>query len=100
MGIGPTGVNDMSLEGMAPFFRYFIHPSYSDTDLTAENWYERLLDRFLVEVMYEGEDEYVPMPVYEINDFYSTRSLPEWCNSALQYISHIKVLFPIQTTED
>lgn len=95
MVIGAADVKDQSLEGRAPFFKYFIHPSYNPEDLNDEDWYNRLLDRFLVEVIYEGEEEWKPMPVYEINEFYVRRKLPVWANSALKKIAYFRILFPI-----
>jgi hypothetical protein len=96
MVIGPSKADDPSLEGMAPFFRYFINPSYRPEDLEDENWEEKLLSRFLVEVKYEGKEKWKPMPILEISKFYQRRKLPSWANSALKNISHFRILFPIE----
>lgn len=96
MVIGPSRAEDPSLEGVAPFFKYFLHPSYTSKDLNGENWRDRLLDRFLVEVVYEGESEWKPMPIFAMS---RTAPLPEWANAALEKVSHFRVLFPIYDTE-
>ncbi|MFC1571106.1 hypothetical protein ACFL31_00975 [Candidatus Margulisiibacteriota bacterium] len=96
MVIGAASVEDPSLEGLAPFYKYFIQPNYRLSDLEDEDWYNRLLQRFLVEVKYVGDDAWYPMPVHEINDFYLRRNIPRWANSALRGISHFRVLFPIE----
>jgi hypothetical protein len=95
MVIGPYKGDDPSLEGMAPFFSGFINPSYRPEDLEDENWEEKLLSRFLVQVKYEGKEKWKPMPVLEIDDFYLRRRLPSWANTALKNISHFRILFPI-----
>jgi hypothetical protein len=92
MVIGPAKAGDPSLEGMAPFFRYFIHPAYRSEDLEGEEWEKKLLSRFLVEVKYEGKDEWKPMPIYSLR---RDRPLPGWANSALDKVSHFRILFPI-----
>jgi hypothetical protein len=96
MVIGPAWAEDPSLEGMAPFFRNFINPSYRPEDLEDKNWEEKLLSRFLVQVKYEGKEKWKPMPVLEIDKFYQRRKLPSWANSALKNISHFRILFPIK----
>jgi hypothetical protein len=92
MVIGPVRVDDPSLEGMAPFFRYFIHPSYRSDDLQQANWEKRLLDRFLVQVKYEGEDKWQPMPIYALD---RKAPLPGWAGSAFEKVSYFRILFPV-----
>jgi len=96
MVIGPTDVNDLSLEGMAPFFKYFLQPRYVPSDLKGEFWQEELLDRFLVEVKYAGDLGWSPMPVMEIDKFFKNRELPAEANYVLKAISHIRILFPVE----
>ena len=55
--VGPPSVEDPSVEGIAPLFKYFILPQYKEEDLFAEDWEKRLLERFLVEVKYREEDK-------------------------------------------
>src|SRR3989338_4105736 len=96
MVIGPVEAEEKSLEGMAPFFKNYIHPAYVPEDLEDEAWYEKLLDRFLVQVLYDGEVEWKPMPVFEVHDFYLQRKLPDWANKALANVSVFRILFPIK----
>ncbi len=93
MVVGPTNVEDPSLEGMAPLFRYFLYPSYRPDDIEAEDWEEKLLNRFLVEVMYEGIEEWKPMPVFSLR---KDRALPGWANSVFDKVAYFRILFPIE----
>ncbi|MFH1542378.1 MAG: hypothetical protein ABIE84_04730 [bacterium] len=95
MVIGPANAEDPSLEGLPPFFQYFIQPNYRPTDLEDEDWYNKLLERFLVEVKYAGEDKWKPMPVWEIHDFYLNKKMPAWTDNALRGVEQIRILFPV-----
>lgn len=92
MVIGPKDVTDPSLEGIAPFFRGYIQPKYSPDDLEAKNWEEKLLSRYLVEVKYDGGDEWEPMPIYSLKRKWP---LPRWANSTFDYVSHFRIFFPV-----
>jgi hypothetical protein len=92
MVIGPPNVVDPSIEGEAPFFKYFIQPNYSAGDLESRNWWEKLLGHFLVEVKYAGKDKWRPMPIYALNRSFP---LPSWADSVFDNISHFRILFPI-----
>ncbi|MBU1616662.1 MAG: hypothetical protein KKF06_02615 [Candidatus Margulisbacteria bacterium] len=91
--IGPPLVGSGSLEGIAPFFRYFIQPSYRASDIfDDENWEKKLLSRFLVEVKYTGEENWQAMPSLSLD---RNKSLPKWADTALDKVSDIRILFPI-----
>ncbi|MFH1826728.1 MAG: hypothetical protein ABH823_05515 [bacterium] len=96
MVIGPAEVKDYSLEGMAPFYKYFLRPSYGANDLYEADWQEKLLGRFLVQAKYVAEDKWRPMPINEINKFYLNKDLPQWANSALRGVTHFRILFPVE----
>ncbi len=93
MVIGPARVDDPSIEGMAPFYKYFIQPRYRADDLDGENWQQKLLARYLVDVKFAGKDNWQPMPVYSL---YRRWPLPSWAGGALDKISHIRILFPLK----
>lgn len=95
MVIGPLEDADQTLEGKAPFFKYFIKPAYRKNDLESENWENRLLERFLVEVKLKGNDKWQSMPAYEFSEYYLTGELPDWANGVLSKITDIRILFPI-----
>jgi hypothetical protein len=99
MVIGAVETDNASLEGKAPFFKYFIKPSYKTDDLESVNWQGRFLDRFLVEVKLKGSDQWQPMPAYEFNEYYLTGEIPGWADDALQNITHFRILFPIKNVE-
>lgn len=92
MVIGPVSALDPSFEGLAPFFKYFLQPRYREDDIDQPNWKKRLLERFLVEVKYKGENAWKPMPAYYVKQ---GAPLPKWANTAMEDISHIRMLFPI-----
>ncbi|MDD5382233.1 MAG: hypothetical protein PHH60_01065, partial [Candidatus Margulisbacteria bacterium] len=79
---------DPSLEGMAPFFCYFIQPKYIAADLSDSG----LLGRFLVEVRYDGDNTWRAMPIYALQ---RDATLPDWANRVFDKVSHIRILFPI-----
>ena len=60
-----------------------------------DDWEEKLLARFLVDVRFEKSDKWVPMPILEIPRFYLYKSLPGWADTALKKVTHIRVLFPL-----
>lgn len=91
MIVGPTSVGGNTIEGQPPLFKYFLKPQYREDDLLANNWEERLLERFLVDVKYNGQEKWKPMPVLAM---YANEGLPAEADTALNKISHIRVLFP------
>jgi len=88
--------SDASLEGKAPFFEYFIRPVYGESDLAADEWENKLLERFLVEVKLKNKDNWQSMPVYEFDDYYLSEELPLWANDALKDLTHLRILFPLR----
>jgi hypothetical protein len=88
---------EASLEGTAPLFRSFIKPDYLADDLQKDNWEERLLDRFLVDVKLKDDQsgKWQPMPVYGFADYYLTGGVPKKLNNALANVAEIRILFPI-----
>lgn len=94
MVIGPPLVGEGSLEGVAPFFRYFLQPDFrADDILDEDNWEQRLLSRFLVEVKLKGEDNWRAMPSLALD---RNKELPKWAASALDKVSYFRILFPIE----
>lgn len=94
MVVGPPKASDPSPEGVAPLYQYFIAPVYSKDDLDKEDWEEKLLSRFLVDIRLEGDDSWRPMPLY-ILDPDLRKSLPRWANRALEDVTHFRILFPV-----
>ncbi|MBN2057910.1 MAG: hypothetical protein JW782_03835 [Candidatus Saganbacteria bacterium] len=96
MVVGPPAVEDPSLEGIAPFFHYYIQPEYGAADLEADDWQEKLLQHYLVEVKLKSKDNWQAMPVFALRrDF----PLPRWANSAFDRVTHFRILFPVIATE-
>ena len=94
MVIGPVNALDNSFEGMAPFFKYYLQPKYSDNDIDQPDWQKRLLERFLVEVKYKDKESegWQMMPVCDIAP---NKPLPKWANTAMENVSEIRILFPV-----
>jgi hypothetical protein len=92
MVIGPVNALDPSFEGVAPFFKYYLQPHYNEDDIDHPDWKKRLLERFLVEVKYKDKDSWQMMPVYYMD---LKKPLPKWSNTAMEGITHIRILFPI-----
>jgi hypothetical protein len=93
MVISPISALDPSLEGIAPFFRYYIQPQYSSDDLDKEDWYKRMVERFLVQCRVNYGD-WQSLPSFTL---YLDRPLPNWAGSAIKDITHFRILFPIYT---
>jgi hypothetical protein len=92
MVIGPAKADDPSLEGMAPFYKFYIQPRYSPDDLEGEDWEEKLIGRYLVEVKYNGEEEWKPMPIYSLHRKFP---LPYWADRVFDKVSAFRILFPV-----
>jgi|GEM_PF-100576 len=98
MVVGPVSALDPSPEGVAPLFKYFVHPRYVPADIFDEDWDRKALERFLVEVKYKDEDSWRTMPEISLNPDLRM-ALPYWANKALKNISHFRILFPIYREE-
>ncbi len=94
MVIGPAKITDPSLEGVAPFFQYFIRPNYKKEDFDDPDWQKAFLQRFLVEVKYKGDDIWHPMKRISLDPDLE-KPLPSWTGRALEDVSFIRILFPI-----
>jgi hypothetical protein len=63
-------------------------------DLSNKTWYKELQKRFLVDVKINGSD-WQPMPRLWL-DGDLRKQLPEWANSALKNVTHVRILFPVE----
>ena len=92
MVIGPLDARDPSLEGVAPFFCYYLAPRYNKDDITKFNWRQRFRERVMVEAKYKGKKGWHSLPTrwYEVN-----KKLPDEAFTALKNITHFKILFPL-----
>jgi len=97
MVIGPLQDGGEMIEGKAPFFKFFIKPSYGPNDIEADDWEKKLLDRFLLEVKYKGHDDWRPMPSIYFNEYDLSGDLPDWANDALAAVTDFRILFPIRS---
>ncbi len=77
---------------MHALFYQHLRPDYLPDDLTAPDWENRLLARFLVDVdMGKG---WQPMPA-RVLSANPNAPLPEWAGTALAQVQRIRLLFPL-----
>lgn len=93
MVVGPLTAGEGVWEGVAPLFLQYLRPQYDPADLTAADWHDRLLARFLVDVRRAGHD-WGPIPHYSLDPDLS-KPLPEWTATALAEVEQIRILFPL-----
>ena len=96
MVVGPLDARDPSWEGVAPLFLRYLRPKYDQADLYAQDWQERLLGRFLVEVRIGGQ--WQAMPNLSLGAGVNA-PLPDWANTALENVEAIRILFPLEQAE-
>jgi len=89
---------DESWEGVAPLFYQYLRPDYRADDAFSDNWRERLLSRFLVEVKHD-DGLWSACPTFTISQDMSL-PLPEWANTALDDVTAIRILFPVYANDD
>ncbi|MCX5749523.1 MAG: hypothetical protein NTZ10_04710 [Candidatus Saganbacteria bacterium] len=94
MVIGPTSIFGKTLEGQPPLFSLYLQPRYKPMDLDSKTWSEDLLKRFLVEVKI-NDIGWQPMPRLWI-DPDLRKQLPDWANTALKNVTHVRILFPVE----
>lgn len=92
MVVGPLDARDPSWEGVAPLFRDYLYPNWTPDDLTAADWKERLLAHILIEVRLQN-GPWQPIPSFVLDPDVN-KPLPEWANTALQEMTHLRILLP------
>ncbi|MFH1429702.1 MAG: hypothetical protein ABIH39_08180 [Candidatus Margulisiibacteriota bacterium] len=94
MVVGPANVNDPSWENTGPLFSSFFRPAYSKDDLKGEDWMQKTLKRYLVQIKTkEQNDDYwhfFSQVSYSLNN-----QLPHDAMKVFDNISHIRILFPV-----
>jgi hypothetical protein len=91
MVVGPPGLTEAAIEGAPPLFKYFIRPVYVESSLREPDWDTILLSKYLVEVKLAGEDNFRPMPAFELA---ADEAVPTWAERALANVTHFRILFP------
>lgn len=91
MVVGPEDLSGKPLEGMAPLFKNYLKPSYNEEDIFAQDWEEKLLSHFLVEV--KIKDAWQPIPIFAMD---VDRELPPEANTFLKDVEEIRILFPLK----
>jgi len=93
MIVGPLSPFERGWEGLAPLFARYIRPQYQPRDIYADDWEARLLERFLVEFQMDGGD-WQPPPHFAL-DPDMNKPLPQEFDAALEHLTAIRILFPI-----
>ena len=96
MVIGPATAGDPSWEGVAPLYSDFLRPRYDKADWEEANDLEGILGRFRFEIKRKGKTEWEPMPEFSMR---VGAPLPKWANSALNQVTHLRIVFPFTWTE-
>ncbi len=95
MVVAPVPGYEEFLEGMPPLFSGYIRPVYSETDFDSDRWLNDLLGRFVADVRFKDGRGWEPMPEFEI-DPDQGKQLPGWASGALENVTHIRILFPVE----
>ncbi|MHB9024746.1 MAG: hypothetical protein ACYC7E_11325 [Armatimonadota bacterium] len=93
MVVGPLDARDPSWEGVAPLFLGYLRPDWSDDDWAGPDWLRKVTSRVLVDVRIK-EGPWQPMPSFTF-DPDLRKPLPEWCMTALQDVTHIRIFMPV-----
>ncbi|MDF2441075.1 MAG: hypothetical protein JWN98_2059 [Abditibacteriota bacterium] len=93
MVVGPVSALDPSWEGTAPLFSQFLRPRNDPADVQGD-WVEDLAGRFYFDCKLRGKNgvisDWQPFPYL----FMSPDALPTWAATALQNVTHIRIVFP------
>ncbi len=93
MVVGPLDARDRSWEGVAPLFRDYLRPSWGPDDLSGPDWLRKVTDRTSVEVRLNG-GPWQPMPEFALDPDMS-KPFPDWANTALVNVTHIRINLPV-----
>jgi len=94
MVISSVSAEDPSIEGVAPFFLYFLNPNWSKMDLDDPHWIDNLMKRTLIEAKLKGSDVWQGVPEFSLTK-YMGRTLPPWADTALTNVTHIRIWMPV-----
>lgn len=85
--------HDLSWEGMAPLFFGFLHPKWSENDFKAPDALKQITSRVLVQVRLDN-GPWQSLPTFTL-DADPRKPLPNWAHTALQHVTHIRILLPV-----
>jgi len=98
MVVGPLNAHDPTWEGVAPLFRDYLRPSYGADDWESPDWLRLATSRIQVDVKIKESRNWQPMPVYHLDPDLS-KPFPDWANTALQDVTHIRIVLPVPASE-
>ncbi len=93
MVVGPLDARDPSWEGVAPLFRDYLHPNWSDNDWDGPDWLQRVTSRVLIEVRIKN-GPWQPVPQFSFDPDLN-KPLPDWANTALEDVTHVRIVLPV-----
>jgi hypothetical protein len=97
MVVGPLDARDPSWEGTAPLFRDYLLPSWVDADWESPDWKARVTSRVLIDVRLK-DGPWTSMPRFAF-DPDMAKPFPDWANTALQDVTHVRILLPVPKGE-
>ena len=89
--VGPLDARQPSWEGTPPLFSGYLYPSYSQADVLADDWFDRLTGRFRVTVKTTRQPTWRRMIELGMDP---GAPLPEQANTALAEVTHLRIRFP------
>jgi hypothetical protein len=93
MVVGPLDARDPSWEGVAPLFCDYLAPSWSEDDWAQPDWLRAVASRVLADVRI-NDGPWQSMPTFSFDPDLSL-PLPDWANTALQEVTHVRILLPV-----
>lgn len=93
MVIGPLDARAPSWEGTAPLFLNYMRPSWAPNDYESPDWLRLLVSRVQVDVRIK-DGPWQAMPHFAL-DPDVTKPFPAWANTALQDVTHVRILLPV-----
>jgi len=93
MVVGPLDARDPSWEGVAPLFRDYMRPDWADNDWDRPDWLHRVTSRVLIDVRIKN-GPWQPIPQFSFDPDLN-KPLPAWSATALQDVTHIRIVLPV-----
>ena len=93
MVVGPLDARDPSWEGVAPLFLGYLRPEWAEDDVASPDWLHRVTSRTHIEVrMSNGPWQELPAFAFDPD---LNKKFPEWGNTALQDMTHVRICLPV-----
>jgi len=92
--VGPLDARDPSWEGVPPLFFGYLRPSWGPDDWESPDWLRLVTSRVQIDVKINNSADWLRMPSFAL-DPDTNKPFPEWANTALQDVTHIRIVLPV-----